>query len=85
MLERLTAEAGCGDTKNWEAGGQSNFMIAASRLGLRVASTANLGQDVYGDFMRSILQVELRMHCHHGSISVEAAHETHGTIASQQG
>jgi hypothetical protein len=57
MLERLTAEAAGGDTRNWEAGGQSNFMIAAARLGLRVASAANVGQDVYGTFLRDILQV----------------------------
>ena len=32
-------------------------MIAAARLGLSVASAANVGQDVYGDFLRKILQV----------------------------
>lgn len=57
MLERLTAEAAEGDTQNWEAGAQSNFMIAAARLGLRVASAANVGPDVYGNFLRGILHV----------------------------
>jgi sugar/nucleoside kinase (ribokinase family) len=61
MLERLTADAARGDTLNWEAGAQSNFMIAAARLGLRVASAANVGQDVYGTFLRTILQVYTRV------------------------
>ena len=67
MLDRLTAQAADGDTVNWEAGAQSNFMIAAARLGLRVASAANVGQDVYGPFLRTILQVRappvLRVTC----------------------
>ena len=58
-LRQLTEEAAKGDTSNWEAGAQSNFMIAAARLGLRVASAANIGQDVYGDFLATILEVSL--------------------------
>ena len=58
-LRQLTEEAAQGDTSNWEAGAQSNFMIAAARLGLRVASAANIGQDVYGDFLATILKVSL--------------------------
>ncbi|KAK9830908.1 hypothetical protein WJX81_003466 [Elliptochloris bilobata] len=42
----------------WEVGGNCNFMIAAARLGLRVASVGNLGDDVYGRFLRDILQEE---------------------------
>ena len=57
MLERLTRQAAEEGQENWEAGAQSNFMIAAARLGLRVASAANLGQDVYGSFLTSILKV----------------------------
>ena len=57
MLEKLTRQAAKEGQENWEAGAQSNFMIAAARLGLRVASAANLGQDVYGNFLTSILKV----------------------------
>lgn len=57
LLEELTKDAAQKGTENWEAGAQSNFMIAAARLGLSVASAANVGQDVYGDFLRKILQV----------------------------
>lgn len=62
MLEKLTRDAANRGTETWEAGAQSNFMIAAARLGLRVASAANLGQDVYGDFLREILRVMLVTH-----------------------
>ena len=57
MLEKLTTDAAAGGQEGWEAGAQSNFMIAAARLGLRVASVANLGQDVYGDFLKAVLKV----------------------------
>ncbi len=57
MLQKLTRKAAQEGQENWEAGAQSNFMIAAARLGLRVASAANLGQDVYGDFLTNILKV----------------------------
>ena len=60
MLAKLTREAAQRGQENWEAGAQSNFMIAAARLGLRVASAANLGQDVYGDFLTSILKVDCK-------------------------
>lgn len=59
MLDKLTEAAASSETRSgWEAGAQSNFMIAAARLGLRVASAANLGQDVYGNFLRGILKVD---------------------------
>lgn len=57
LLESLTQESVDGDKGNWEAGAQSNFMIAAGRLGLKVASAANIGQDVYGQFLTDILKV----------------------------
>lgn len=41
----------------WEVGGASNFMIAAARLGQRVASVGQLGDDVYGAFFRRVMQV----------------------------
>ena len=41
----------------WEVGGNTNFMIAAARLGLKVASIGHVGPDQYGDYVRSILQV----------------------------
>lgn len=61
MLEKLTVDAANNGQSGWEAGAQSNFMIAAARLGLRVASAANLGQDVYGDFLRDILKASLSL------------------------
>lgn len=57
LLERLTQESVDGDQGNWEAGAQSNFMIAAGRLGLRVASAANIGDDVYGHWLADVLKV----------------------------
>ena len=43
--------------ESWEVGGNCNFMIAAARLGMHVAAVGNLGVDVYGRFLRDILQV----------------------------
>lgn len=51
LMQRPSAE----DT--WEVGGNCNILIAAARLGLQVASCGNLGDDIYGRFLRSILQV----------------------------
>ena len=59
MLSELTEQHARGDSSNWEAGGQSNFMITASRLGLRVASAANVGDDVYGTFLIDVLRVRV--------------------------
>ena len=36
-------------------------MIAAARLGLRVGAIGHVGDDVYGDFMRRVLQVPSRI------------------------
>lgn len=55
MLRKLTAQPP--DVKQWEVGGNCNFLIAAARLGLSVASIGNLGSDIYGDFVRQILKV----------------------------
>lgn len=55
MLRKLTAQPP--DVKQWEVGGNCNFLIAAARLGLSVASIGNLGSDIYGDFVRRILKV----------------------------
>lgn len=41
----------------WEVGGNTNFMIAAARLGLNVASIGHVGPDQYGIYVRDILQV----------------------------
>ena len=38
-------------------GASCNFMIAAARLGLQVGAVGHVGDDVYGDFMRRIMQV----------------------------
>ncbi|EFJ43260.1 hypothetical protein VOLCADRAFT_119122, partial [Volvox carteri f. nagariensis] len=40
----------------WEVGGNCNFMVAAARLGLRVASVGHIGTDVYGNFMDNVLR-----------------------------
>ncbi|GIL69748.1 hypothetical protein Vretimale_10235 [Volvox reticuliferus] len=42
----------------WEVGGNCNFMVAAARLGLQVASVGHIGSDVYGEFMDLELQNE---------------------------
>ena len=43
----------------WEVGANANFLIAAARLGLRVASVGHIGPDQYGDYIRHVLQVTL--------------------------
>lgn len=45
------------DPVSWEVGGATNVAIAASRLGLHVASTGPLGHDHFGDFLSSVLKV----------------------------
>jgi len=42
----------------WEVGGNTNFLIAASRIGLRAASAGHLGDDAYGRFTRDVLRAE---------------------------
>lgn len=55
LLAELTAQPP--PETAWEVGGASNFMIAAARLGQRVASVGQLGDDVYGAFFRRVMQV----------------------------
>jgi sugar/nucleoside kinase (ribokinase family) len=55
LLGRLTAQPP--PVESWEVGGNSNFLIAASRLGLTAASIGHLGDDVYGRFFRDVMAV----------------------------
>ncbi len=41
-----------------QVGGNTNFAIAAARLGLRVTCLGHTGPDVYGSFMESVLADE---------------------------
>lgn len=43
---------------SWEVGGNANFAIAASRLGLKTATLGCIGNDVYGEFLKDILELE---------------------------
>eukprot|EP00775_Hariotina_reticulata_P013761 gene13761-13880_t len=56
LLQQLTAHPP--DEQAWELGGNCNFMIAASRLGMHVGSVGHVGNDVYGQYMDRILQSE---------------------------
>jgi sugar/nucleoside kinase (ribokinase family) len=62
MLRRLSAQPP--DIRNWEVGGSCNLLIAAARLGMSAATIGNLGEDVYGDFVRKILKVNRRLLVH---------------------
>jgi len=53
LLEQLTANPP--SQAAWEVGGNTNTLIAASRLGLSVASVGHTGNDIYGKFLRDIL------------------------------
>lgn len=55
LLDDLTKS--CTDRSAWEVGGNTNFMIAASRLGLNTASVGHTGKDIFGEFMDHVLQV----------------------------
>lgn len=44
--------------KFWEAGGNCNLAIAASRLGLHVCTLGHVGNDIYGHFLLDVLQNE---------------------------
>jgi len=41
-----------------EVGGNTNFLIAASRLGLKAVSLGQIGNDFYGTFMKNVLREE---------------------------
>lgn len=62
LLRRLTASPP--STDSWEVGGSCNFTIAASRLGLKVATVGHVAADVYGDFLRDVLLVRDRSMLH---------------------
>jgi hypothetical protein len=55
ILQKLTAYPP--SKTSWEVGGAANFMIAAARLGQRVGCLGQLGNDVFGDFFRSVMLV----------------------------
>ena len=42
---------------SWEVGGNTNFLIAAARLGMQVAPVGHLGPDEYGKYIQDVLQV----------------------------
>lgn len=56
LLQSLTANPP--SQSSWEIGGNGNFLIAASRLGLSVKSVGHVGEDAYGVFMSSELRQE---------------------------
>lgn len=56
LLQQLTAQPP--PQNQWEVGGNTNFLVAASRLGLKTASVGHLGQDIYGRFMQEVLKSE---------------------------
>lgn len=55
LLQDLTASPP--DRSAWEVGGNTNFMIAAARLGMQVAPVGHLGPDEYGQFIKDVLKV----------------------------
>eukprot|EP00891_Asterochloris_glomerata_P001702 jgi/Astpho2/1702/fgenesh1_pg.00032_%23_41_t len=56
LLRQLTASAPPREV--WEVGANANTIIAALRLGLNVVAAGHLGLDIYGNFMREVLQEE---------------------------
>ena len=56
-LRKLTAQTH--NREFWEVGASCNFLIAAARMGLTTAAVANLGEDVYGQFLLDVLEVKL--------------------------
>ncbi|KAH7424127.1 hypothetical protein KP509_12G091300 [Ceratopteris richardii] len=46
------------EKKFWEAGGNSNFAIAAARLGMRCAALGHIGDEKYGKFLHEVLEKE---------------------------
>lgn len=56
FMKQLSASAP--DKKYWEAGGNCNMAIAASRLGLNCISIGHLGNEVYGKFLLGVLNDE---------------------------
>lgn len=56
LLSQLTASPP--SRAAWEVGGNTNFMIAAARLGMQVAPVGHLGPDEYGQYIKDVLQRE---------------------------
>ena len=56
LLAQLTANPP--PVSSWEVGGNTNTLIAASRLGLKVASIGHRGKDIYGKFLSEVLEHE---------------------------
>lgn len=56
LLEELTAQPP--PIESWEVGGNTNTLIAASRLGLKVACIGHVGDDAYGRFLIDVLDKE---------------------------
>jgi len=42
----------------WEVGGNTNTLIAASRLGMRVTAIGHVGNDTFGTFLKDVLAEE---------------------------
>lgn len=57
LADETTALSQSGDRSSWEVGGSCNVAIAAARLGLSVATCGNIPSDVYGHFLKDVLQV----------------------------
>ncbi|KAJ7558435.1 hypothetical protein O6H91_04G039000 [Diphasiastrum complanatum] len=55
-MQRLVASPP--DEGSWEAGGNSNFAIAASRLGLRTVTIGHVGHEKFGQFLVQALEKE---------------------------
>jgi hypothetical protein len=55
VLSSLTAEPPSKEL--WQAGGSTNFMISASRLGLDVRCCGHVADDVFGSFLMKCLEV----------------------------
>ncbi|KAG8663330.1 fructokinase-1 isoform X2 [Manihot esculenta] len=55
-MEQLSASPP--DKQYWEAGGNCNVAIAASRLGLSCATIGHVGNEIYGNFLLDVLRDE---------------------------
>ena len=49
--------------EQWQVGGSTNFMIAASRLGLDVCCCGHVGDDTFGSFLLDQLRVRCPPTC----------------------
>ncbi|CAJ2627730.1 unnamed protein product [Trifolium pratense] len=56
FMERLASSPP--SKKHWEAGGNCNMAIAASRLGLDCVSIGHVGSEIYGNFLLDVLRDE---------------------------